>query len=677
MDETITEVREAEVPAISRSATVSSYSAEDNSVWLRMTTGARRTAYDYWSGRYYEEELVVNSKSVNTERLDAGTVQLLDNHQTYGGVGSIFGVVSEYKIGDGFVDVRVKLSNDPEKAGVVGDIRDGIIKAVSFGYSQDAVEVTDAKARTDGGKMPLYKVTRFTPSEVSMVTVPADPHAGTRGDEAPELPANTPRSMQRCAFTFTRAAAPIIPKEPVMTEEEKRAAAEAEAPRAAAQQAERERIANEARAAEQARGEAITSRCASVGLSERAAEYIRDGLTLEQVNDKIVTALAARDAAAGGHRGAARIQTVGDEHTRNIQGMAEEVARKINPTAEITDNGRRFAYQSLTDMGRTILEGLGVNTRGLSKQEVARLMTTVRAGVGMQTTGDFPSLMANVANKRLRAAYEQLAMPYRMWARRAPNLPDFKSVLVASLSGAPDLQQVNEHGEFKYGSVSDAGVTYQAITYGRIVPFTRQAIVNDDLRGFDRMAAAFGDAAARKQNALVLAQLTTNPLMADGNALFVAGHGNYVSTGTAISLSTLSDMRKSFRKQTGMAGEPLNLMARWLLVPSDQETVAYQYTSNNYQPTAQNGISPFGPSGPSPLQVIVDPMLDASSTTAWYGLADSAQADTVEFAFVDGSEGVVMDLEEGFDIDGIAMKARMDFAARAIDWRGAYKNNGA
>lgn len=31
----------------------------------------------------------------------------------------------------------------------------------------------------------------------------------------------------------------------------------------------------------------------------------------------------------------------------------------------------------------------------------------------------------------------------------------------------------------------------------------------------------------------------------------------------------------------------------------------------------------------------------------------------------------------GFEVDGLEIKARHDFAAKAIDWRGLYRNPGA
>jgi hypothetical protein len=45
--------------------------------------------------------------------------------------------------------------------------------------------------------------------------------------------------------------------------------------------------------------------------------------------------------------------------------------------------------------------------------------------------------------------------------------------------------------------------------------------------------------------------------------------------------------------------------------------------------------------------------------------------------WLDGAEGVHIELEPGFDIDGIRLKASLDFAAKATDYCSLYKNSGA
>ena len=73
------------------------------------------------------------------------------------------------------------------------------------------------------------------------------------------------------------------------------------------------------------------------------------------------------------------------------------------------------------------------------------------------------------------------------------------------------------------------------------------------------------------------------------------------------------------------------------------------------------------------LQVIAEPRLDAASAVSWYMAADPKQIDTIEYAYLEGQEGVYMESRVGFDVDGVELKARLDFAAKAIDWRGFWR----
>jgi hypothetical protein len=72
------------------------------------------------------------------------------------------------------------------------------------------------------------------------------------------------------------------------------------------------------------------------------------------------------------------------------------------------------------------------------------------------------------------------------------------------------------------------------------------------------------------------------------------------------------------------------------------------------------------------LVIIVEPRLDPANGTVypWLVVADPAQIDTIEYCFLEGQEGVYFETRQGFEVDGVEMKARMDFAAAAIEQRG-------
>jgi hypothetical protein len=55
----------------------------------------------------------------------------------------------------------------------------------------------------------------------------------------------------------------------------------------------------------------------------------------------------------------------------------------------------------------------------------------------------------------------------------------------------------------------------------------------------------------------------------------------------------------------------------------------------------------------------------------------STDVDTVEYTFLEGEESPVIETEWNFDNDTLKHKIRQTFAAKAIDWRGLYENDGA
>ncbi len=622
------------------------YNAEARTVDVVWTTGARVRRMDWWTGQAYDEELVVTAEAVDLSRLDSGAAAVLDTHAGYS-LKSQIGVVLRARIVDGEGRATLQLSEREELAGIVRDIQSGVIRNISVGYNVTRYEIISAANRT-----------RAAPEHGTPCLFVES--AATRGDtaaRAPAQPTSTRTPMDETLQPGTTTAA-VTTATVAPAGDERATAVETAA--------------------------SITELCVRHGVPQLAGAMIRGGQTLEQATAAVLSELATRDAASGGHRNVARVDTVRDEMTTRMAGIEQAILHRIAPNITLDDNGRSYRGMSLLEIGRQFLEAHGQQTRGLDRVTLAGRILHFRSG-GMHTTGDFSSLFANVANKRLRGAYDENPGTYSMWARRAPNAPDFKNISVVQLSGAPSLLQTNEHGEFKYGVMKDGGESYAVITYGRIVSLTRQAIINDDLRAFDRLVSAFGFASRRLENRTVYSQLTANAAMADTGLLFNAtavttagGHANLFTTGaSALQASSLVTARTAMRRQKGLNNEELNLAPSYLIVPATLEQTAYQLTSSQYVPATTSAINEFRAGGRTALEPVVEPLLDDSSTTAWYLAAASSQVDTVEYCYLDGAEGPVIESDVGFEVDGVSYKCRLDFGAKAVDWRGLSKSAGA
>lgn len=399
--------------------------------------------------------------------------------------------------------------------------------------------------------------------------------------------------------------------------------------------------------------------------AELRSKLVDGGMTLDAARSAVLDVVAERDIGGTAPRlPHGQNATVTDEVDTRRDAVENAILHRASPgRVKLTDAGRQYRGMSLLEIGRDLLEKTGENTRGMDKLGLAQRALA---------TSDFPIILANVANKTLRAGYEAAPQTFKPFTRQT-SAPDFKSIQRSSLGDAPTLKKVNEHGEFTVGTIGEGKETYQLATYGRIVSITRQTIINDDLGAFADLPTKFGVAAANLESDIVWGIVTANAAMNDTVALFHANHGNLTGTGTAISVDALGVARALMRKQTSIDGQLINVQPAFLIVPAAKELLAQQYTSADFVSAKASDINPFK----GTLQVIAEPRLDANSATAWYLAANPMQIDTIEYCYLEGNEGVYIESRNGFEVDGLEIKARLDFAAKAIDWRGLYKNVGA
>ena len=360
-----------------------------------------------------------------------------------------------------------------------------------------------------------------------------------------------------------------------------------------------------------------------------------------------------------------------------LRGMQEAILNRMDSRERLSDAGMRYRSMSLVQLCREFLNNMGEQGhRGMDRAGVVGAALNYRSG--LHGTTDFSNMLANVASKRLGTYYTESPGSYRVWARRGPDLRDFKPTSVVQLSAMPDLLRVNEAGEIKHGSIADSGETYSLLSYGRIIGFTRQAIVNDDLRGFDTALGGFAAAARRLENRLAYQQLLGNPVMSDGQQLFHSSRANVASgPSSALSFAALSAGRSQMRLQRGLQSEELNIAPAYLIVPVALEQTAYQLTSSAYTPARTADINEFRAGGRTALEPVVEPIIDSVGSGQWFLAADSKRADTVEYAYLEGSDVPRVEMKVGFDYDGVHIRCAHDFAAKAIDYRGLFWSQGS
>ncbi|WP_065890654.1 prohead protease/major capsid protein fusion protein [Pseudomonas sp. 35 E 8] len=657
-----------DTPAFSLRAAVrpDTVDIESRTVELVWTTGAKGRRWS-WDVGSYMEELEVSDTAVRLDRLNNGA-PLLGVHNQYE-LRAVLAVVEKAWIADGLGHALVRFSKREDADVVFRDVIDGILRNVSVGYAVHRYELIEE----EDDKLPTYRAVDWEPLEISLVPIGFDDGAKVR---SAKTPAEYTGDRFKTVFEVREATTP--PDQPAAvantiegtqmpTEEEQRAAEDT--------------LRREAAEGERKRSLTIRTMARKVGLDDEAV-----------VEDLIARGVSVSDASAALIDAVAERQNKDQPQTRNSQpttvnggqdvailnakrsAMQNALLHRCDATVKLEDAGREFRGMRLVDMAREFVEMAGGNARGMTPQELARAALgcdrqAVRAA-GMHSTSDFPLLLGSTVNRTLRDAYTNAPQTWRPLGRPT-TVPDFRAVTRAALGDIAALEQVKEHGEYKYGTLSEDGAPIKVAKFGKIIAITWETIVNDDLGALTRIPAALGNAAAATESNVVWALLLGNPTFTDGVPFYDAGHANLAASGGAINTTTLAAARAAMRKQKSKAGEFLNLAPEYLVVGPDKELEAYQFTSSNYVPAKNADINDVRNAS---LTVIVDARITGNQ---WYLFAAPGSIDTFEYAYLEGEQGVFTETREGFEVDGMEIKARLVFGAAWIDYRGAYKNPGA
>jgi hypothetical protein len=294
-------------------------------------------------------------------------------------------------------------------------------------------------------------------------------------------------------------------------------------------------------------------------------------------------------------------------------------------------------------------------------------------------------LLGSVFEQAMIAGYEAGPRTWRHWTRQVPR-PNFRPVDerhvlgfdFASVPEAEGLRVQNMPGFYADTATAD--------TKAVIAQLSRQKIVDGDFDIF-RLGFSMGWSAARAVAKAVYGLLAANPTTRDGGQLFNAtavttagGHANVSASAGAPDAARLQEAKAAIRGQAGRpGGSALGLRPRYLLSPTAIEETAWAALASPYGLGEPGSGHERGLLDAGRLQLIVDPELDAGSTTAWYVVADPVDAPLIEIAFL-GTSGMrpyLRDLRANFDTDGVDFVCMFDFGVGAAAWRGGFKNAGA
>lgn len=681
------------VPLSLRAAVVpSSYNPEKHTVQLTWTTGSRvlRGSWDpYW------EELDLSPSSVRMQRLQSGTAPVLNNHCS-DDLEDVIGVVESAQLDPGGRSGSALIRFDDGECGaeIERKVANGIINNVSVGYRVYKM----VQVEGGDGSTPVFRAVDWEPYEISPVPMGADPGAVMRSASVNTYPCEFIQERTMATEPTPAASAPA-PAQPVA----------APAMPAAAH----EDVVRAALDADRQRGARIRQLGTALGRPDAEIEAaVRNGTSIEAFSIAAVDARAtAPSGAAGAHinfdRQDPRIQAGQDVRDKWQVGVTAWVIERsgLGPlfaqAAEAARTPRYAACQwarqfesidldpgevrgaRMVDLAKQSLEFASMPTRGLLSMDLVGRAFTMATRAPTQSTSDFPLLLENVLYKVLLAQYIVTPDTWTSFCRTG-TVQDFRPSKRYRMGTLGGLVGLNELGEFQNRAIPDAErQSITAATKGLIIGISRQSIINDDMGAFSTLATMLGRACKLDPELAVYAALALNgglgPTMDDTKPLFDAAHKN-ISTGAALGSTAIDNDRVQMANQKDPSNnEVLGLRPSVLVIPVGLGGTAKQINNGAYDFDAGLGNNNKNPNTPNKVGGLFSTIVDTPRVTGTrrYLFADPAVAPTIEVAFVDGQPQPFMDIQQGWRVDGVEWKARLDYAVGAVDFRGAVTNAGA
>lgn len=614
-----------------RETTIDHVDTDSRTVELSFSS---ETPYGRWFG---DEILCHDEECINLERFNNGLGTVLFNHDR----DAVVGHIEKAWLEDNRGKALARFDTDEQSETIFQKVQSGTLQGVSVGYAINRYEVLeDEDTKSTNGRFsgPAYVVTDWEPLEISIVSVPADPTVGV-GRSAEEI--HTSIDTQEDNTRMDQ-------EKNLEVQEVKSTPVETGLTQADLQKAMEQ---------ERKRTSEITALFRDFDV-EGADEAIVMGVSVDEARAMVMDQLRARNKGVS--------VTMGEAESDKFRAAAQDAVLMAAgiPVADAAPGANELRGYSMIELARESLQRENVKANFGDNMELARQ--------AINSTSTFPAIMSNLANKSVMTGFNEAETTFQIWAGKGSNR-DFKEAARVALSEAGNLELVPEGGQFQQDFLGEASARTKVATYGKLFSLTRQAIINDDLGLFSKIATKYGSAAKRLVNKMVYAQLTGNVKMQDNVALFDAKHGNVATTGEALSVKAIAKAITAMRRQKGITGDAtLNITPKYLVVPPELEMVAYQIVNST---AAVDGVN-SGVVNPYKGRFVVVADAELTDPDAWYLVADATQHDTIEVTYLNGVETPRLETRQGFDVDGIEYKVAFDCGVSALDFRGVYKNAG-
>lgn len=316
-------------------------------------------------------------------------------------------------------------------------------------------------------------------------------------------------------------------------------------------------------------------------------------------------------------------------------------------------------------------------------------------------TANFPSIVANIQNKMLLKAWDQLRPVYGWWEQvvtveHFTNLNDVAWLKTGTIASLPT---VAERGEYQELPIGDNKETSSWEKFGGYVPLTIEAVLRDDVRAFRRMPNEVALAGMRNISEQVAEIFTSNsavgPTLADTGALFNAtavttagGHANLLTTALGTDFTAWDAVATAVYNQpllvknaTGYygTGKKVGIEPSIILVPRALKAAAEALFIPRWDSTIQAAIaSKGGPTYGGYVKPLTVP--EWTDATDWAALVNPLLMPGIMIGEIFGVKPQIFSASSELDPamfanDESRIKVRQFLAVGVADYRPLHKSN--
>ena len=686
--------------------------------------------YNRWFG---PEILDHSAGCVDFSRLDANPVVLFNHNRDV-----ILGKINRAWLENSRGEAEITFDSDNEAEKIYQKVKSGTLKGVSVGYLVDSWEEVMPNKQSADGRFtgPCSIAKRWTPYEISIVSVPADPTVGIgRSDDSgvggtrlrqlqykqllkEELKMTREQMLARMNEILTAADnRAMTAEEQAEFDKLKRsvelmdlsnpAGAEASGQGNRAKDDDDDggdsggngddggggdgdgddgsddeddkkakNAAKKALAAERQRVRQIDNLCRSFGMDSR--QFVDNGDSVEKVRTAILDKLMQ-----DGTPIRSGIRVTDDEGDKFRRAAVDALIMRSGMDLEHpADGARNFMGMRFRDLAIECLQMDGGCESGLNRRSPDELYTMLQRGF-FTAESAFPAILDSTIEKAYKEGHKNVSVTFDKITKKG-TLSDFKTHDNYYIAGpVGEFLEVPENGELKHDTFRDDHLpTRKLRTYGRQFTLSRKAFIDDDIGVVTSLPARYAASARKTINKQVYSIMVSNPAIYDGVQLFHSAHKNLLKSGTGVTQEAMQTMIMALANQRDQFDEAIIINPAKIVVPSGMKFDMYTLFNSPVIHTTENtqAVNPLYQYRDQ-LEVVEDPTINAlcggmGNVMPWWLLGAAGDTDFIEVDYLNGQEIPNIRRMETPGQLGFIWDIYLDWGISVMDFRGGVKNPG-